>query len=231
MEAVHGIRHLVLAEGWGIRRAAREFGVSRNTVRRYLAGAEPGVRKPAERARPVFDGVRGRIDEILSDSARWTQGKQRLTATQLHRMLVCEGHAVGATLVKQYVAEWKRQRREVYVPLDYPPGDLAEVDFFEVYADVGGERRKAFLFVMRLMHSGRDFAWLYPRQDQVCFLDARARVRALRRRAASARVRQSEAGGVADPGGIGARADGAHAGARDALRLRALLRAARDGAR
>ena len=160
MEAGHGIRPLVLAEGWGIRRAAREFGVSRNTVRRYLAGAEPGVRKPAERARPVFESVRSRIDEILADSARWTQGKQRLTATQLHRMLVGEGHAVGATLVKEYVAEWKRKRRKVYVPLDYPPGDLAEVDFFEVYADVGGERRKAFLFVMRLMHSGRDFAWL-----------------------------------------------------------------------
>ena len=72
MEAVHGIRHLVLAEGWGIRRAAREFGVSRNTVRRYLAGAKPGVRKPADRARPVFEGVRSRIEEILADSAKWT---------------------------------------------------------------------------------------------------------------------------------------------------------------
>ncbi|MEQ9542790.1 MAG: hypothetical protein RIU46_38890, partial [Deltaproteobacteria bacterium] len=26
-----------------------------------------------------------------------------------------------------------------------------------------------------LMHSGRDFAWLYPRQDQVCFLDGHVR--------------------------------------------------------
>src|SRR5687767_981437 len=28
---------------------------------------------------------------------------------------------------------------------------------------------------MRLMHSGRDFARLYPRQDQVCFLDGHVR--------------------------------------------------------
>lgn len=156
------------ARGARVRRVA-QYGAA------YLAGAVPGVHKPAERARPVFESVRSRIEEILADSARWTQGKQRLTATQLHRMLVGEGHAVGATLVKQYVAEWKRKRREVYVPLDYPPGDLAEVDFFEVFADVGGERRKAFLFVMRLMCSGRDFAWLYPRQDQVCFLDGHVR--------------------------------------------------------
>jgi hypothetical protein len=36
-----------------------------------------------------------------------------------------------------------RQRREVFVPLTYRPGDLAEVDFFEVLVDVGGTRRKA----------------------------------------------------------------------------------------
>jgi transposase len=175
MEQVYGIRHLVLAEGWGIRRAAREFGVSRNTVRRYLAGAEPGMRKPAARPRPVLERVRARLDELLAGSKDWTQGKQRLTATQLHRMVVAEGHAVGATVVKEYVAEWKRRRREVFVPLDYPPADLGEVDFFEVFVDVGTKRHKAFLFVMRLMCSGRDFAWLYPRQDQVCFLDGHVR--------------------------------------------------------
>lgn len=41
--------------------------------------------------------------------------------------------------------------------------------------DVGGERRKAYMFVMRLMFSGRDFGWLYDRQDQVCFLDGLVR--------------------------------------------------------
>jgi len=54
---------------------------------------------------------------------------------------------------------------EVFVPLIYPPGDLGEVDFFEVLVDLARERHKAFLFATRLIHSGRDFAWLYPRQD------------------------------------------------------------------
>ncbi len=63
------------------------------------------------------------------------------------------------------VAEWKRQRREVFVPLTYRPGDLGDVDFFEVLVDVAGERRKAWLFLLRLMYSGRDFGWIYERQD------------------------------------------------------------------
>src|SRR5207237_9431457 len=150
MDEVGTIRHLVLAEGWTIRRVARELRVSRNTIRRYLAGAEPGVRKRVVRGRPVLARVQARLDALLAGAPQWTQGKQRLTATRLHRLLVEEGHAVGATLAKAYVAEWKRRRREVFVPLVYPPGDLAEVDFFEVFADVADVRTKAWLFVMRL---------------------------------------------------------------------------------
>src|SRR5207302_7056944 len=119
--------------------------------------------------------VRVRMSQLLTDSPKWTGGKQRLTATRLHEMLVGEGHDVGVTLVKEHVAEWRRQRREVFVPLVYRPGDLAEVDFFEVLVDVAGARQKAWMFLVRLMHSGRDFAWLYPRQDQACFLDGHVR--------------------------------------------------------
>ena len=76
---------------------------------------------------------------------------------------------------RQRAAKWKRQRREVFVPLTYRPGELAEVDFFEVFVDVDGKRRKAWLFLLRLMYSGRDFAWIYERQDQVSFLDGHVR--------------------------------------------------------
>ena len=61
------------------------------------------------------------------------------------------------------------------MPLTYRAGDLAEVDFFEVLVDLDGTRRKAWLFLLRLMYSGRDFAWIYERQDQVSFLDGHVR--------------------------------------------------------
>ena len=41
--------------------------------------------------------------------------------------------------------------------------------------ELAGERRKAWLFLMRLMHSGRDFVRLYERQDQLAFLDGHVR--------------------------------------------------------
>jgi transposase len=176
MEEVYVLRHRVLVEGVSARRVAREMGVSRNTVKRYLEGVDAGVGKPRGVAgHPVLDAIRPRAEEILKDSPRWTGGKQRLTAARLYTMLRSEGHDVGYTVVKQIVREWKRRKQEVFVPLVYRPGDLAEVDFFEVLVDVGGVRRKAHMFVLRLMHSKRDFAWLYPRQDQTCFLDGHVR--------------------------------------------------------
>jgi len=175
VDQVHVIRHKVLVEGRSARKVAKELGISRRTVRKYLTAAVPIRHETHPRARPVWEAVRERVQQLLTESARWTGGKQRLTATRLHELLVAEGKEVGVTLVKAAVAEWKRQRREVFVPLTYRPGDLAEVDFFEVLVDLDGTRRKAWLFLMRLMYSGRDFAWIYERQDQVSFLDGHVR--------------------------------------------------------
>ena len=159
MDQVHVVRHKVLVEGRTQRAVARELGLSRTTVGKYVGQVASGRQAEAgPRPRPVWDKVAERVQALLTASAQWTGGKQRLTATRLHELLVAEGHAVGVTVVKGAVAEWKRQRREVFVPLTYRPGDLAEVDFFEVLVDIDGTRRKAWLFLMRLMYSGRDFA-------------------------------------------------------------------------
>ena len=70
----------------------------------------------------------------------WAGGKQRLTSQRLHEMLVTEGFEISPRSVRSEVAEWKRLRREVFVPLVYKPGFLAEVDFFETIVDVDGHR-------------------------------------------------------------------------------------------
>ncbi len=175
MDQVHVVRHKVLVEGQSVRRVAREMGFSRNTVKRYLTAAAPVRVETEARPRPTWTKVKARLEALLQESPRWTGGKQQLTATRLHQILVEEGHVVGVTLVKRAVAEWKRRRREVFVPLEYVPGELAEVDFFEVLVDIDGKRRKAWMFVMRMMASGTDFVCLYDRQDQASFLDGHVR--------------------------------------------------------
>ena len=219
MDQVHVIRHKVRVEGLSVRQVAREMGLSRNTVRRYLdQGWRLAVRRATAKPAPVRAAAEPRLEALLAGAAdRWqaaADGGARYTllAARASRRL----HPG-----EELVAEWKRRKQEVFVPLVYRPGDLAEVDFFEVLVDIAGERSKAQMFVMRLMHSGRDFAWLYPRQDQVCFLDGHVRAfahfGAVPHRLA---LRQSQGGGREASRRKRARAVGAIPRAGDALLVR-----------
>lgn len=175
MDQVHVIRHKVLVEEVPIRAVAREMGVSRNTVRKYLRESEPVRKCAVVRRKPVLEAVAWRIEALLDEWATRTTAKQRVTGSRVHRALREEGYEVGLTTVRSVLRERRRCLRETFVPLVHHAGDEAQVDFFEVTVDVAGERRKAHMFVMRAMYSGRDFGWLYDHCDQVAFLDGHVR--------------------------------------------------------
>jgi transposase len=175
MDRVHVIRHKVLVEEIPIREVARDMGVSRNTVRKYLKESEPVRKCLVSRRKPVMEAVEGRIEELLSEWSTRTTAKQRVTGTRLHRELVREGFEVGQTTVRAVLRKRRLRKAETFVPLVHDPGDDAQVDFFEAIVEIGGVRRKAHMFLMRMMYSGRDFVWLYDHCDQVAFLDGHVR--------------------------------------------------------
>ena len=175
MEQAHVIRHKHYTKGQSVRRIAREMGLNRRTVRKYLGQSEPQRLERAARPQPVLHKVGPRIEALLEEWAPRLEGKHRLTSPRLHRQLREEGVIVGERTVRKYLAEKRRQAAEVYVPLVHRPGDEAQVDFFEVLVDAGGHRRKAWKFLLRLMYSGRDFIHLYDRCDTASFLDGHVR--------------------------------------------------------
>jgi transposase len=174
MELVAVIRHKVLTEGVPIRDVARQLGLSRNTIRRYVrAKVVPVPKVPSSpRPAPAREQVAEAAAAIWSARRSFTAGKQRLTATRLWELLQGDGHEVSARTVRRLVASFRRVEREVTVPLVYAPGELGQVDFFEVWVDLAGVRQKAWLFLMRLMHSGRDFVMVCAQQDTTWFLAA-----------------------------------------------------------
>lgn len=175
MDQVDVIRRAVLVEGRSQRAVARELGLSRNTVRKYLQESEPRRVELAPRRRWVTEAIGPRLEELLRTWSQRTTRKQRLTAARLHVQLREEGFAVGVTTVRSYVREWKRQRQETYIPLVHRPGEEGQVDFFEVTVEESGVVHRVWKFVMHLPCSGRSFVWLYDRCDQVAFLDGHVR--------------------------------------------------------
>jgi len=156
---------------------ARKLGVHRRMVREALASAVPARRKKAERKRPKLGGVIPFIDAILEGDARAPR-KQRHTAHRIYQRIRVEqsGCEVSESTVRRYVREKKEAlgliRRETFVPQSYEWGSEAQADFYEAYADLGGDRQKLYVFSLRSMASGGAFHRAYPRPTQQAFLEA-----------------------------------------------------------
>jgi transposase len=156
---------------------ASKFGVHRRMVRQAIAGATPPAHRYPARAKPKLDAFVPFIDRILEEDRRAPR-KQRHTARRIHRRVLREfpGAAVAESTVRNHVRDRKRQlgliARETFVPQSYTWGQEAQVDWYEAWADLAGERTKVQVFVMRSMASGAAFHRAYLHATQQAFLEA-----------------------------------------------------------
>ena len=159
---------------------AAKFGVHRRLVRQALSGALPPARHYPARAKPKLDAVLAFIDTVLDEDRRAPR-KQRHTARRIHRRILKEftSVSVAESTVRNYVRERKRQlglaQRETFVPQSYAWGQEAQVDWYEAWADLGGERTRLQVFAVRSMASGAAFHRAYLHATQQAFLEAHER--------------------------------------------------------
>ena len=120
MEVYGRVRRAVQVEGMSVRQAAREFGLSRKSVRKMLAfAAPPGYQRKAPVKRPKLGPWVGVIDEILEQDESQPK-KQRHTAKRIYDRLKDEhGFRGGYTIVKDYVRDARLRHKEVFVPLSH----------------------------------------------------------------------------------------------------------------
>lgn len=160
-----------------IQGVSKKFGVHRRMVREALSNALPAQRKKPERKRPKLAAAIGFMDTVL-EADRKAPRKQRHTARRIHQRIRAElpGCEVAESTVRKYVRQRKRElgliRRETFVPQSYAWGGEAQVDWYEAYAEMGGERQKLQVFSMRSMASGGAFHRAYLRATQQAFLEA-----------------------------------------------------------
>lgn len=160
-----------------IQGVARKLGVHRRMVRDAVKSATPARRKKTERPHlKMFPAVEF-IEGIL-EADRKAPRKQRHTARRIWdriRQEVPECTAAERT-VRQYVEQRKQAlgfgHRETFVPQSYCWGEEAQVDWYEAYADLDGERIKLQVFSMRSMASGAAYHRAYLRATQQAFLEA-----------------------------------------------------------
>ena len=163
-----------------IQGVANKLGVHRRMVREALADAVPRERKITLRRRPKLEAAVAFIEAIL-EGDRTAPRKQRHTAHRIWCRIRAEMPEVDAaeSSIRRYVRGRKIQLRlvgqETFIPQSYAWGGEAQVDWYEAYADICGERELAYVFCMRSMASGGAFHCAFPHASQQAFLEAHER--------------------------------------------------------
>src|SRR5271155_3845582 len=169
------VRRAVRVEGRSQRAVAREFGLSRETVRKMLQYAvPPGYQRQRPIKRPKLGPWLGVIDAILEDDKQ-RPAKQRHTAKRIFERLKEEhGFTGGYTIVKDYVRSEELHSREMFIPLTHAPGE-AQVDFGEALVAIAGVEQKAHYLAMDLPHSDDCFVAAFPAETTEAFLEGHVR--------------------------------------------------------
>lgn len=154
MLALHGL-------GWGTKRIARELGVARNTVKRYVrAGGYAPYRAPDRPGK--LDGLRDWLEERFYRH----RGNCDVVRQELREE---HGLEVGLRMVERACQGFRAilaARSRATVRFETPPGQQLQIDFGEATVRIGGEKRKLRLFVATLGYSRLGYVAVFPDQRQ-----------------------------------------------------------------
>ena len=156
---------------------ASKLKVHRRMVREAIGCALPKPRKKTERPRWKIAAAAAFVDGVL-EADRKAPRKQRHTAHRIWERIRVEMPEcqICERTVRQYVHDRKVALglavHETFVPQSYAWGVEAQVDWYDAYADLSGERTKLQVFTMRSMASGAAFHCAYLHATQQAFLEA-----------------------------------------------------------
>lgn len=187
-------------EGKSIREIARQNGMSRKTVRKYLRQFEkavgssptatemddylqqPVIYDSSKRVRRVMnETVRGRIDDFIAKNrANKAAGlhKQQMLKIDMWRRLRDEGVDIAYSTVCQYVRaleampEPAKMPKGVFIRQSYEPGERCEFDWGTFYLWIDSVKTKLHMAVFTLNHSNMRIAYLFSREDTLALMEA-----------------------------------------------------------
>lgn len=162
-----------------IREIARRTGLSRNTVRKYLANGVVEPRYTRRKSPSKLDEYSNTLNNWLHRESR-RKRKQRLSVKQLFYNLAPLGYTGSYDRVAAFARDWRNQQQEAsrvasngtYVPLVFSSGEAFQFDWSEDWIVLDGRNTKLQIAQFKLSHSRAFFLRAYPLQTHEMLFDA-----------------------------------------------------------
>lgn len=154
---IHTI-HELATQGKSIHAIARELGIARNTVRRYLRGKPEAVPRPKRGS--VLDAYKGQIH-------RWINEDHLLNCEVMFPRLQALGYTGSAATLRAYVHTLRPRNvgRPPVMRYETKPGEQMQYDWAEFHYEHQGKDRKLYGFTAVLGYSRMRFVAFVKRCD------------------------------------------------------------------
>lgn len=164
------IRRLYTVEGLSQRQIAMHLGVSRPTVKKYCEGSIlPGERKDYQIEKsPLRLALETEITRIVKEN-KDAPKKQKLNSKGIWEMLKESGYTIGESTVRKYVQEMRIDKPEIFIPLEFEPGEAMEFDWGDVYAYIKKLKTRVSVFCAVLPYSYGIFSAVFPDKTSSSF--------------------------------------------------------------
>ena len=178
VETIAKVRRLFFLEGKMIKEITRNLGLSRNTVRKIIrSGATEHSYSRENQVFPKLGPYLERLDILLDENQKRPK-KRRLRAKGLCDILVAEGYEGGYDSVRRYAKKWKAEHRpeagQVFIPLQFAPGEAYQFDWSHEQVILGGIAQTVKVAHLRLCHSRKFRVVAYHRESMEMVFDAHA---------------------------------------------------------
>ena len=179
MAILSSIRRWHFRDGASIREIRRRTGLSRNTIKKYLASAVVEPRYPRRRNPSKLDAYAAKLVGWLKTEVSKGR-KQRRSLRQMHADLVQLGFSGSYGRVAAFARSWRQAQQEAlqtvgrgtFVPLMFGPGEAFQFDWSEDWAVIDRVRTKLQVAHFKLSHSRAFVLVAYPLQTHEMLFDA-----------------------------------------------------------
>jgi transposase len=167
------IRKAKFKDGKSNRQIALELGISRNTVKRVVSQEKvtiPVYRRTQPVQYPIMGPYLGLIEDWLREDMA-SPRKQRHTGKRIYDRLVEEYQFPGSyRRVLEIVAKFRQKPKEVYLPLAFQPGEMAQADWIEdLHVLIAGKPCKVQVLNLVLNYSGSVYCEAFEHARQEAF--------------------------------------------------------------